>query len=1132
MDELRVRLLGPFEVEGIPASAIGSRKTRRFLKLLAVAAGRPVSVDRAVDVLWDGHPPAKPADQLSVLASRLRSSIGSDRVVRSDGGYALRVDWLDRVELEQLAADAADRLAAGRVAAAGAAARAALHLVRGELLADEVEGAWIEAERAAVDRLVRGVVAIAGEIELAGGDPIAAAALAERALASDGYDERALRLLMTAHRRAGRPASALAAYARLRTLLSEELGVSPSPETEALHEAILLGRDDRSVGAGSRDPGGPGDGADGQEVGGADRLVADLATDRLDDGPPAARVAAPPIVGRREEREHLDAALASAITGHTRVVVIDGEAGIGKSALLRSWCDAIASGVTVLRATCDELGRQLPLQAVGDALAAHVRGLEPEVTIELLGDDAPLLRPLLAVVPDGPAVSSTAAGAAEISPGQGALFAALVGVFNRLAASRPVVLALDDGHHADAATLGWIRYAQRRDAAGSLLVVMAARDDDPALLEADERVRVDVLSRRDVVDLVATMNPASPADPATAERIDQLLVRSGGHPLFLVELASAPAGELPASIRAAVAARRDEMGAAGTTIEAAAVLGTDVDLDLLTAVLRRPPLEVLADLEAGARGRVLDERGSGFAFHHALVRDALVSSISASRRSLLHREAARHLAEHRVGDGDPLRVAHHARLGNEPHLASAALTAAARNASARFDYAEAQVLLDEALDLADVADARHARGLVWLAVGRLREAAEDAAVALRLGGGAAALELAGWVAYYERDFEAARRFAEEGARRADDPAIEAGCLLVAGRVRHADGDLAGADDCLTAAVSRSGGALPVAPVWLGALRVHQSRPGDALDLVAPMLLDPRADHPFAATHAGLTAGYAHALLGHGALALAALDEAEAAMRERGHGERFAGRVQNWRGWMLRYLGAGTEAEESNHAGLEAADASQLVEPRAHALLDLADAALLRGDAADAGRWLALADPLHDGVHAMRWRHALRGRLLLARVALLEERADDARTHTAWVRRDAVDRGVERYAVFADLVDAIAALHTDPAEEGPDPILPIDPLGPIDPLDPAARTDRALERLPVVAGIEAWWWTNTLAAAAATAAARGRTPSVTERHRSAAERWQRLADQRAAFLIDNAGARGDGARAWIASAVAR
>src|SRR4051794_19306999 len=110
---LRVRVLGGFSVEGIDEHDLGSRKARLVLKALALARGRPVTVDRLVDVVWPEGPPGRPADQLAVLISRLRRVLGADRLVRSDAGYALRVDWLDVAELERLAREATDRLAAG-----------------------------------------------------------------------------------------------------------------------------------------------------------------------------------------------------------------------------------------------------------------------------------------------------------------------------------------------------------------------------------------------------------------------------------------------------------------------------------------------------------------------------------------------------------------------------------------------------------------------------------------------------------------------------------------------------------------------------------------------------------------------------------------------------------------------------------------------------------------------------------------------------------------------------------------------------------------------------------------------------------------------------------------------------------
>src|SRR4051794_15262106 len=100
---MRVRLLGRFEVEGVADRDLGSRKGRTGLKILALARGRPVSVDRISDVLWPDASPSRPADQLGVLVSRLRSVLGGERITRTDEGYTLVADWLDLDELDELA---------------------------------------------------------------------------------------------------------------------------------------------------------------------------------------------------------------------------------------------------------------------------------------------------------------------------------------------------------------------------------------------------------------------------------------------------------------------------------------------------------------------------------------------------------------------------------------------------------------------------------------------------------------------------------------------------------------------------------------------------------------------------------------------------------------------------------------------------------------------------------------------------------------------------------------------------------------------------------------------------------------------------------------------------------------------
>ncbi|MGQ0576920.1 MAG: AfsR/SARP family transcriptional regulator, partial [Pseudonocardia sp.] len=191
---MRTRLLGGLEIEGLRPAQVGSRKARTLVKVLALGRGAPVPAGRVIDALWGDEPPARPLEQVGVLVSRLRAVLGVERLERDDTGWSLRVDWLDVVELDDRVREAADRLAAGRPAAARAAARAALALVRGELLADEPDAPWAEADRVTVARQVARARVLVAQGALAMGDAAEAAASAEAALDRDPYDEVALRV--------------------------------------------------------------------------------------------------------------------------------------------------------------------------------------------------------------------------------------------------------------------------------------------------------------------------------------------------------------------------------------------------------------------------------------------------------------------------------------------------------------------------------------------------------------------------------------------------------------------------------------------------------------------------------------------------------------------------------------------------------------------------------------------------------------------------------------------------------------------------------------------------------------------------------------------------------------------------
>lgn len=969
---MRVRVLGGLAVDDLADHALGSRKGRTLLKVLALARGSPVSVDALAEVLWGDDQPARPAEQVGVLVSRLRGVLGTDRLRRSDSGYSLRADWLDVDEVAALAAAGAAALAEGKVGAARAAAEAALALARGPLLPAD-DGLWVEAERAAADAAVARARAVAIDAAAAAGDHGAAAALGEAALARDPYDEAALRALMRAHLAAGRPASALAAYSRVRARLADDLGVSPTAETEAVYGLAVT----------------------------------------ADEHPPAAAPTSSPstpgFVGRTSELAALDAALGEAAAGDTTVVAVEGEAGIGKTALVEHWAGrARARGAVVLRGRCDELGRDLPLQPVSDALAEYLRTGGAERAAAIVGPDAETLAPLL-----GPAAGSSATVVADAETARVALFAGLIGAVSRCRDDGPVVLVLEDLHLAATSTVAWVAFARHR-AGGVLFVVTSRPAETASTLDATTTVQLGPLDVDAVAELVGP------------DRARELHERSGGHPLLLAALAGA-GDDLPATVQEAVAMRVDALGPeVAATLRVAAVLGMDCDLDLISQLRGAGAVDVLGHLEVAAGAGLVTERGAGFSFRHGLVRDALDAGTGGARRALLHREAARALnARPRH---DPLRVAVHAREGGDPALAAASYVAAGMAAAARFDLHAAEEHLAIAIDLEETADAYVARARVRMSALALAGAAADAARAVELGGGPAALEVAGWVAYYQRRYGDADACALQVLDVATDPAVQASALALAGRVRHGAGDLEAAERHLTAPAD---GAPPpvrgVADVWLAQVRNHQGRPDEALAALARPLVAPDSlAHPWAPLHLRFNRAMALGHMGRAAEALAVVDDLAAAVERSGAvGARFEGPAGNVRGWLLRWTGREAEADEANWRAVAATggdrgpSAGAMAEAHYVGLLDLADGCLLRDDAPAAAALVERLAAMDTWSGTMAWHQRHRLGLLRARLALLDGRRDDAAALAGQVAADAGARGAGRYEGLATAVLGLA-----------------------------------------------------------------------------------------------------------------
>ncbi len=1033
MKSLAVRVLGDFGVDGVAPQALGSRKARLALRLLALAGGQAVPSGVLADALWGDAPPARPDDQLAVLMSRLRAVLGRDRIGHRDGGYLLRCDWLDAAELAALTDETERRRGSGNAVGAAAAARVALSLLRGSGPAP-APGEWAQLRLAAQERLAARARRVAATALLEAGDWVAACDAAEQALEHDPYDEAALRILLRGQVCGGRAAAALASYARARQRLADELGTDPSPETAALFTAILRGE--------LAPPG------------------------------PVPAPGAPGLVGRDGELASLDAVAIRAGHGQVEVVVVDGEAGIGKTALLRAWAARReAAGDTVLMASCGPLDRGMPLDAVFRALTGLLRRLGPERAADLLGPDEALLAPLLALAPASrppPVLTDGLLGPAV-------LYAALLRVLARLAGHGPAVVVIDDAHLAGPALPDWVRFAQRGEA--PLALVLAIRPGEGEPLPGTAFVHLGVLDRAAAAELVGQA------------RIGELYQRSKGHPLFLTELAQQVAGaELPASLVESVSARCDELGPAGALLRTAAVIGPRLDLELLAAVLGRPAVELLDDAEQATARQLLTGEDGTFTFRHELVREALAASATAGRAALLHRHAGRVLAGR--ADADPLTVAQHARLGGDVELAARALRDAAARAAERFDHAAAEELLDDSLRLHPGPSGWLARAGVRTRRGRYAGALEDVGRALAAGpavDGAAALAVGAWASYFDRRFAAAIQFADDGALAAADAAARARCLAAGGRTRHAAGDLAQAELLLGEALSLASGPERVtAAAWLGVLRAHQSRAGEALALLRPAARGQvGVEHTAATLHALLFTGHAHALAGRPALALGALASYTAEV-ERRHVPRFAGRAVNFAGWVLRNIGAAAEALDHHQQALEGAVREGTAELRIAALEDLAEHCLDSGELDGAHARLMEAHALLRGDLVFGWRLDLKHRLIAGRLALSRGEPQAALDTATGLEARAAALGIPRYTAAARLLRHRAARALG---------LPVDP----------AEVAADLDRIEAAVAVEAWWWTGEVAGDFASRA------------------WLDLAAARAERLAGHAGSYADGMR---------
>jgi DNA-binding SARP family transcriptional activator len=1061
--ELKVSVLGALDIQGVDKHALGSRKARTLIKVLAVARGQPVPVPRLVDCLWPARPPARPSQQISVLISRLRSVIGAERLPRSDAGYQLLADWIDLDVANHLAIAASRRLAAQNYASARLAAEAALALMRGDLLADEPDSPWADEERAAVTRLSLDVRRTAARAALAIGDFAAAREMSEAVVAADPYDEGALQVFMAALAHGGQPGTALATFARARKRLREDLGVDPSPATDAVHKAILQGKPIPGLVIAvatnlGRDPGGA--------------------------MPDAEQALGAGLAGRTNELAVLDAALSQLAAGGIKLVLVEGDSGIGKTRLVTYWANQKRSGeTTVLLAGCAGLDRMVPLHPLVAALEQFVDGDRRRA--QALFGPQPAFRTLL----DAPRADPTPA---VIAPALNAsvrrrMFEMMLGTFAHIASSGPMVLVLDDIHLAGELTRAWVDFARARPSGVPLLIVVTQLLNSRPPHGIDDRITLGPL------DLAAA------SEIVGSSRAAELHALTGGNPLFLRQLAVTDQHSgLPATIRQAVDSRCDLLGPAARTLRTAATIGPVVDPDLLMEVLNLHPVDLFAHLEAGVKALFLDEGAGAFTFHHELVRDALAAGLTGPWRAHVHRTVAR-LMEARLAP-DAIRVAHHAQLGGDVTQAVSTLMVAARTCFRRRDYAEAERLLTDAIELEDNADSRLLRAEVRITMGQFARAAEDARAAIVRGAGAAGMETAAWCAYYLGDFDYALTLAEEGAALADSSSTRARCLVIAGRLLHAEGELEESERRYADArrLADESGLSSLAAVWLAALRCDQGRAREALELLQ---LPPSAtddfDQPLTTRYRQLALARAHMMLGQVAEALSALDSLSV---EVGAAEiaQFGPDGANLRAAILVTIGDTEAADLINLKELEGARSGHLRPLLEASFIGLGESRLAAGARRSSMRYLADANHARVGPYPFRWQQRGRTRLLQARLELAAGKIERALAAARELVVESTRSGDAVRACAARLLEAEALAASGLA-------LDVKSVG--DTLERAAEvlggeSWRLTARLAKLTGNAAW---SSLAERQLEALIEASGPHAEVVRTSAKAYWERLAD---------------------------
>ncbi|WP_461029666.1 ATP-binding protein, partial [Streptomyces sparsus] len=423
----------------------------------------------------------------------------------------------------------------------------------------------------------------------------------------------------------------------------------------------------------------------------------------------------PVFVGRSAEVSALDEALRRAATGEMQVVVVGGEAGVGKTRLLDEFlATARSAGAVTAVGGCIEIGAEgLPFAPVSTVLRSLHRQLGERLTDAVAGQEGELAR----LLPE----LGEATGEFHDEDGRARLFELTARLLESLSQDGTLLLAVEDLHWADRSTRELFAYLLRSVHRARLVLVATYRSDDihrrhplrPFLAELDRlrtirRIELPRLNREEVSAQIAGIRGGG---VPPRDLVDEVFTRSEGNPFFVEELtanSTGDTGDLSDSLRDLLLVRVEALPETTQQIvRLAAEGGSAVEFPLLAAVADLGADELLSALRTAVGAHVLaptDDIGTegGYRFRHALVREAVSDDLLPGERSGINRRYAQAL------EADPglvradqraARLASYWLLAHHTAKALPAALDAAVEARRRYAYSEQLKLLDRALEL-------------------------------------------------------------------------------------------------------------------------------------------------------------------------------------------------------------------------------------------------------------------------------------------------------------------------------------------------------------------------------------------------------------------------------------------------